>query len=103
MGEVAPTLADSPQDMADLRRAVALLEAPTLSARMANLVGSPLEFAVRRLPAGVSRRIQGVAEAALHKAAQAAFWSMDRTRPGKPASPRLHKLAHASGQRDRTC
>ncbi len=85
MGELAPTLADNPQDMADLRRAVALLlEAPTLSARMANLVGSPLEFAVRRLPAGVSRRIQGAAEAALHKAAQAALWSMDRTRPGNP-------------------
>jgi len=96
MGELAPTLADSPQDMADLRRAVALLEAPTLSARMANLVGSPLEFAVRRLPAGVSRRIQGAAEAALHKAAQAALWSMDRARPGKPASPRLHKLAAAA-------
>lgn len=96
MGGLVPTLADSAQDMADLRRAVALLEAPTLSARMANLVGSPLEFAVRRLPAGVSRRLQGAAEAALHKAAQAALWSMDRTQPGKPASPRLHKLAAAA-------
>ncbi|MCL7713915.1 EcsC family protein [Stenotrophomonas mori] len=96
MGELALPLQECPQDMADLRRAVALLEAPTLSARMANLIGTPLEFAVRRLPAGVSRGIQGVAEAALHKAAQAALWSMDRRQPGKPASPRLHKLAAAA-------
>ena len=87
---------DDPQDLADLRRAVALLEAPTLTARMANLVGSPLEFAARKLPAGVSARIHKLTEAALYKAAQAALWSMDNTQPGKPASPRLHKLAAAA-------
>ncbi|SBV36303.1 putative protease [uncultured Stenotrophomonas sp.] len=96
MGELAVPLQDCPRDMADLQRAVALLEAPTLTARMANLVGSPLEFAVRKLPAGVSRRIQDMAEAALYKAAQAALWSMDTKQPGKPASPRLHKLAAAA-------
>ena len=96
MGELALQLEDSAQDMADLQRAVALLEAPTLTARMTHLVGSPLEFAVRRLPTVVSSRIQGITEAALHKAAQAALWSMDKKQPGKPASPRLHKLAAAA-------
>ena len=38
---------DHPQDCADLQRAVKLLEAPTITARMANFVGAPLEFAVR--------------------------------------------------------
>ena len=84
------------QDMADLQRAVALLEAPTLTAKMANLIGSPLEFVVRKLPSAVSSRIQSVTEAALYKAAQTALWSMDSKQPGKSASPRLHKLAAAA-------
>lgn len=83
------------QDMADLQRAVALLEAPTLTAKMANLIGSPLEFVVRKLPSAVSSRIQSVTEAALYKAAQTALWSMDKQQ-GKSASPRLHKLAAAA-------
>ena len=86
---------NSPHDFANLQRAVELLEAPTLTARMANLVGSPLEFAVRKLPSSVSSRIQRTTEAALYKSAQAAFWSMDKT-PGKVASTRLHKLAAAT-------
>jgi len=84
-----------PRDRADLQRAVALLEAPTITARMANLVGAPLEFAVKRLPDGVTRRIHGAVEAALHKAVQTALWSMDNT-PGRAASPRWHKLAAAT-------
>ncbi len=83
------------QDCADLQRAVALLESPTLTAKMANLIGSPLEFAVKKLPNVVSRRIHGAVEAALFKAAQAALWSMDNT-PGKAASTRWHKLAAAT-------
>lgn len=86
---------DSPQDLSDLQRAVGLLEAPTLTARMANLIGSPLEFAVRKLPSAVSARINGATEAALFKSAEAALWSMDKT-PGKAASTRLHKLAAAA-------
>lgn len=83
------------QDWADLQRAVALLESPTLTAKMANLIGSPLEFAVKKLPQTVSRRIHGAVEAALFKSAQAALWSMDNT-PGKAASTRWHKLAAAT-------
>lgn len=99
MHEVIPMPADiraDTRDWADLQRAVALLEAPTLTAKMANLVGSPLEFAVRKLPAAVSARIHSVTEAALYKATQTALWSMDRQQPGKSASPRLHKLAAAA-------
>ncbi|WP_411851307.1 EcsC family protein [Stenotrophomonas sp. LGBM10] len=83
------------QDWADLQRAVALLESPTLTAKMANLIGSPLEFAVKKLPQSVSRRIHGAVEAALFKSAQAALWTMDNT-PGKAASTRWHKLAAAT-------
>jgi hypothetical protein len=62
---------------------------------MANLIGSPLEFAVKKLPNVVSKRIHGAVEAALFKSAQAALWSMDNT-PGKAASTRWHKLAAAT-------
>ncbi len=71
---------------------MALLEAPTLTARMANLVGTPLEFAVKALPSSVSNRIHGAVQAALSKSAQAALWSMDNT----PASG-VHPLAQAGG------
>jgi len=84
-----------PGDWADLQRAVKLLEAPTITARMANLVGAPLEFAVRRLPASVSGRIHGAVETALHQSARAALWSMANT-PGRNASTRWHKLAAAT-------
>ena len=88
-------IAPASKDWADLELAVALLESPTLTAKMANLIGSPLEFAVRKLPGGVSRRIHGAVEAALFKSAQAALWSMDNT-PGKAASTRWHKAAAAA-------
>ncbi len=83
------------KDWADLERAVELLESPTLTAKMANLIGSPLEFAVKKLPQSVSKRIHGAVEAALFKSAQAALWSMDNT-PGKEASTRWHKAAAAA-------
>lgn len=91
----ADAIAGNATDWADLQRAVALLEAPTLTARMANLVGTPLEFAVRALPAAVTGRIHGAVEAALYKSAQVALWSMDNT-PGRSASTRWHKLAAAT-------
>ena len=86
---------EDPRDWADQQRAVALLESPTITARIAHVVGAPLEFAVRRLPSAVSGRIHGAVEAALHKASQAALWSMDN-QPGRRASTRLHKLAAAT-------
>ena len=95
MIEPAAELSAATLDRADLQRAVALLEAPTLTARMSNLVGTPLEFAVRALPASVSGRIHGAVEAALYRSAQVALWSMDN-RPGRAASTRLHKVAAAT-------
>ncbi|KAG1456172.1 hypothetical protein G6F57_015158 [Rhizopus arrhizus] len=88
-------IAHDARDWSDLQRAVTLLEAPTLTARMANLVGTPLEFAVKALPKAVSGRIHGAVQAALSKSAQAALWSMDNS-PGKGASTRWHKLAAAT-------
>lgn len=93
--EATRDIAHDARDWSDLQRAVTLLEAPTLTARMANLVGTPLEFAVKALPKAVSGRIHGAVQAALSKSAQAALWSMDNS-PGKGASTRWHKLAAAT-------
>ncbi len=95
MIEPAEGLSHATLDGAELRRAVALLEAPTITARMASLVGTPLEFAVRALPDSVSGRIHGAVEAALYRSAQVALWSMDNA-PGRGASTRWHKLAAAT-------
>lgn len=84
----------SQAEMDDLRRAVALLESPSIAMRIASLVGSPVESLIKRLPRAVASRVHGAVESALTKAAEAALWSMDNA-PGKPASTRLHKLAAA--------
>lgn len=88
---------DHPQDYSDLKRAVGLLESPSLTARLSGLLGSPIESAVKALPAVVAQKINGAVVAALHSSADAALWSLDN-QPKKQASPRLHKLyAAASG------
>lgn len=88
------TIRENDADYADLRRAVALLEAPTITARLSSLIGSPIEGAVKHLPKSVSTKINGAVQAALFKAGDAALWSLDNT-PSTPASPGLHKLLAA--------
>jgi hypothetical protein len=84
----------SAAELDDLRRAVTLLESPSIVVRMANLVGSPVEGLMKRLPRAVASRVHRAVEAALSKAAETALWTMDNA-PWKPASTRLHKLAAA--------
>ena len=85
---------ESSQDHEDLRRAVALLERPGLSIQVANLLGSPVEWAVSKLPAPATRTIQSAVRGALYKAADAALFTLGES-PHTPASTRLHKLAAA--------
>ncbi|MCQ9616019.1 EcsC family protein [Paenalcaligenes niemegkensis] len=86
---------DDPKDYSDLKLAVKLLEAPSITARLSNIIGSPIEGAVKRLPASVSKKVNGVVEAALHKSVDVALSSLDNT-PNKLASNKLHKL-YAAG------
>lgn len=86
-----------PSDYNDLKKAVALLESPSVIARISNIIGSPLEGAVKSLPASVSKKINSAVEAALHKAASTALWSL-KNEPNISASTKLHKFyAAASG------
>ncbi|WP_200139497.1 MULTISPECIES: EcsC family protein [unclassified Pseudomonas] len=95
--ETALAIQDHPDDYNDLKRAVALLESPSLTAKLSALVGSPLEGAVKVLPGPLAKRINGAVKAALHTSAEAALWSLDN-RPKTAASTRLHTFyAAASG------
>lgn len=86
---------DSPQDLADLQRAVALLESPTITARLANLVGSPLELALKKLPGALTRQVDTAVKAALNKSSQVALWSLGKA-PRKKSAVLGHKLAAAA-------
>jgi len=85
------SIRDNPEDYQDLKRAVALLESPSLTARLSGIIGSPIESAVKALPGVVSKRINGAVAAALHSSADAALWSLENN-PKKTAPTRLHKF-----------
>ncbi|MFZ5638619.1 MAG: EcsC family protein [Pseudomonadota bacterium] len=82
-------------DRADLERAVGLLTTPSLTVRIAAVVGSPVEGLIAKLPKPISRRIHGAVEMALERAVRVALWKMADA-PERKASTRLHKVAAAA-------
>jgi EcsC protein family len=83
-------------DLAALRRAVQLLEHPSLAARLTNMVGRPIELIGYALPASASQVITTATSKALEMALKVAVRTMDHTE--HPGSQRFHKvLATASG------
>ena len=96
-------LADT--DLRALAEARALLERPSLAARLSNFIGSPLEKGMARLPASWRERIGGLAHDALMKAMDTAAKTLEPA--PREASPRLHKLlgsvSGAGGGAGRRC
>ena len=84
-----------PQDLADLRRAHALLENPGLAAKFSAYLGSPIERGMKLLPAKMQKAIHSSTETALRKALAYAVKSLSRRSAGA-SSDRLHKLAAAA-------
>ncbi|MEK7685173.1 MAG: EcsC family protein [Verrucomicrobiota bacterium] len=84
-------------ELADLAYAKSLLENPGLAARLANLMGSPIEKGFKLLPKGWVATVQKASHAALSKALHVAVLTIDRkSRPR--AANLMHKiLAGASG------
>jgi hypothetical protein len=68
----------SPADLDTLARARALLERPSLTARLSSLVGSPLEKGMAHLPASWRGKVGAIAHDALLKA-------MDGKHPANPS------------------
>ncbi|QTF08481.1 EcsC family protein [Brenneria izadpanahii] len=89
------TIFDDKQDIDDLNKAIALLEAPSITIQLANLIGGPIEWSMAKLPAMVKNKVQDVVHAALHKSVDAALYTMDDD-PKRASSTKTHKLAAAT-------
>ncbi len=95
-GALVPAPAERPQvitgaDRLALERAVGLLERPNLMARLANLVGEPVEKLIDALPARATGRLHEVVRGALRRLLDVAVRTLDEE-PRPPARLR-HKLA----------
>ncbi len=87
----------STSELAELRMARSLLENPGFTARLANLVGSPIEKGFKLLPKGWNEQVNKATHAALMKALHLAVKSLG-SRKGSGSSEIFHKvLAGTSG------
>jgi hypothetical protein len=82
-------------DLADLKRAKALLENPGLAAKLSSMLGSPVEKGVKMLPASWQRGVHKATEAALMKALEVAVTSLGE-RPRSASQDRFHRMAAAA-------
>lgn len=93
MADQLPVPVMSDADRRALVEARRLLEHPGLAARIADLVGAPIEsLLTKHLPAPVTKRIDAISRLALQGAMKSALLTM-RRRPHRPAARRLHALA----------
>jgi len=88
---------DDSTDLITLRTAVGALEAPSFTIRLANMVGTPVEWALERLPGSSADTLHRAIQAALDKAVAGALRTMDEKSVGA-ARPKTHAaIAAASG------
>jgi hypothetical protein len=81
----------SETDFSDLRYAKLQLEHPGLAARMADLVGKPINEGLKALPADWNRKAVELARKALLKALDVAINTLGEGTPGK-SKDRLHRI-----------
>ncbi|NLT51926.1 MAG: EcsC family protein [Ignavibacteria bacterium] len=87
----------SEEDYRLLQKAADILENPSLTAKITDFIGTPVEKAFQYLPAKWNERIGGITQAALRKALEISIYSMKNMR-GKFSSNRFHKIiSGASG------
>lgn len=79
------------RDLQDLERAVNLLEQDTITEKLTQFIGKPIDLLMGKLPNGAEKQIHSIVETALHKAADAALWSLDNE-PNREASTKTNKL-----------
>lgn len=80
-----------PQDWKSLAHAKYLLETPDLTARLANLIGAPLETVFQRMPTGWRDVVHKTTQSSLMAALKLAVKSMGNP-AWKPSSDRFHKV-----------
>ena len=89
-------------DLASLRRAKEALESPSLTMKLASLVGSPIEKLMAKMPNVAQEKIDDATQAALKKCLQVALRTLSKSTiegvvlpPEKPHNL-MHKLAVAT-------
>lgn len=80
-----------PRDWESLAHAKFLLETPDLTARMAHLIGAPIESLFQRMPTGWRDVVHKTTQSSLKAALKLAVKSMGNP-AWKPSSDRLHKV-----------
>jgi hypothetical protein len=85
MSMLALDIALDARDRADLERAIALLERPSFAMRIADLVGQPVNRALKLLPGIASRPLTVVLETALLRCLKTAIDSLDEAPTAPPA------------------
>jgi hypothetical protein len=78
------------EDLRDLHEAKRRLEYPSLTARLADLLGGPIEAGLKRLPGRWSEKVGEATEAALLKGLEFSIHTMGRPE-ARPSRDRLHK------------
>ena len=84
----------SPADLKQLQAAKNLLENPGLTAQLTSLLGTPIEYGLKKLPRKVNEKLGSVIEGALLKVARSATATLQENASGQPAN-RLHTLGAA--------
>jgi hypothetical protein len=87
----------TPDELANLRRARALLTRPGAAIRFANLIGSPIERGVNLLPSPAAKVIHFATRAALASALRVAMHSLSPGERGTPENGFHKMLVGASG------
>lgn len=85
----------SKDDLADLKRAKALLENPGLAAKLSSMLGAPVEKGVKMLPASWQKSVHKATETALMKALDVAVNSLGE-RPRIKSQDGFHRMAAAA-------
>lgn len=84
----------SESDRKELQSAKYLLENPGIAIKIANLIGSPIEKGVNRLPKNWNDKIGEITKKALLKASDAALFTI-KDIPGEESSNKWHKFVVA--------
>lgn len=84
----------TPQDLADINKAMLLFENPSLAIKLQNIIGKPIEQGIKWLPKGWKNKVNDATEAALKKAINVAIDSMNGE-GNKFRGNRFHKMAVA--------
>lgn len=76
----------------ELEYALALLDSPGLIARVSDVLGSPIETLIHRLPENASKIVGAASQRALRAALKVAVLSLPEKRPSSSAHNRRHRI-----------